>query len=142
MYPLKGDEYPLQEFAAHADAVVLAGKIQPDQTLLPRPLGKAHADLAALLGVLHRVANNVHQDLPQAEGVSHQAFLQNPSDLKAERLFLLHRLRPDNNRQIVNQVRQREALLVDNHPPAVDPGHVQHVVDQTHQVDRGSADLI
>ena len=142
-YPLEWEEDPLQKFTAHADAVVLAEEVQPDHALLPGgPLGKENVDCAARLGVFHSVADDVHQDLPQAKGVACQALLVDFPDFKAQGLLLLSCLGPDDDGNIMRQIRQGKPLLIERHPPAVDSGHIQYIVDQTHQVGGGSADFV
>ena len=140
--PLKGKEYLLQEFPAHADAVVLTEEIQPYQILfLSRGLGQTladpHRDLPAFLGVLHRVPYDVDHNLAQAQGIPDQALLVNLPDVYPQALSPLHRLGAHNHGDTVNQVRQGENLLIQSQPPAVDAGHVQHLVHQAHQM-RGS----
>ncbi len=114
MHPLEGIEDLLQKFLAHADAVVLTVKIQPH--LLPlrliRPGGfgkmlrEPHFYLSFILCIFHRIADDIHQNLPQMERISQQAFLLDAADLDPQRLILLRRLRTDDYRDIMDQVRQ------------------------------------
>ena len=43
--------------------------------------------------------------------------------------------------QVIDQLRQAEILLGKAHPPALDPGHVQHFVDQAQQMAARLGDL-
>ena len=101
-----------------------------------------NVDASTGRGVLHCIADDVHQYLPQAEGIPHQIFLIYSPDVKAQGLLLLYRLGPHDHHNIVDKVRQGEPLLVQRHPSAVNSGHIQHVVDQTHKVGGRRADLI
>ena len=97
--------------------------------------------MAAVLGVLHRVADDIDQNLPQAEGVAQQVFLQDIPDADLQGLVFLDGLGADDNGNVVDQIRQGEGLLVEGHAAAVNAGHVQYVVDQAHQMGGGGLDL-
>ena len=135
VHTLKGDKDLLQKFRTHADSIILTAKIQPYHSRLHTAcrfrrrldvfrllffrrirlrvaLCKPHRYLPAILGIFHRISDNIDQNLSQMQRISDNIFLLNPADLYFKLLILLCRLRPDNNGDIMNQIRKRKRLLI------------------------------
>ena len=105
-------------------------------------LGHLDVDAALLLCVFYSVSNNVYENLAQVERIADQVFLVYFSDFYLEGLVFLCCLRADDNREIMHQICQRKRFLAQRHAPAGNPRHVEHIIDQTHQMGRCSLNLL
>ena len=147
VYALKRLEDPVDEFLAHADPVVLAQEVKPYParsilTFLVKVLGELHADKAVLLRVLHGVVDDIDKDLAQMERIADQVLLTDLPDLQMKFLMLLCRLRAHDDRDVVHHVGEGKNFLAQRHAAACDARHVEHIVDQIHQMRRGGLDLL
>ncbi len=148
--PLKRQENFLQEFLTHADSVILAGKFQQHRVLFPfffpvlfRPaLPETNIYISVFQCILNRIPDNIHQNLPQPQGVPHQAFFINGPDVYHKTLFFQLCLGTHDHGNIMHQVCQGKHFLIQGHAPAVNARHVQHVIDQAHQMGGSRLDLL
>ena len=140
--PGKGVEDGLQVFRRHAvavvlhldaDVLVLAGALfQPDE---PQP------DMAALRRVLHRVGQQIDQDLVDPGFVPHQILMADACHLQVELLLfrLGHGL--DDGVRRGNHIAQGELLQIERYFSALNFRDIQNVVDQAEQVLSGGCDF-
>ena len=140
--PLERQKHAGEELLAHAHPVILADELKDGSLLLPaQNLPQHDTDTAALLRIFHGVPDDVDQYLANAERVADELFLADVLDFELQRLLFLLCLRPHDDHHVVEHVRQGERLLMNCHFSALDVGHVQHVVNQAHQVGRRRLDL-
>ena len=105
-------------------------------------LGDIDMDHTVLGCVFHCVADDIHHDLPQVKRIADQVFLVDLSDFQMKFLMLLCGLRAQDNGDVMHHVGKGEGLLAQRHAPARDARHVEHIVDQIHQMRRSGLDLL
>ena len=135
----------LLEFPAHADSVVpdaetvvleseRAGSAAADQFV------QAQADSASFRGELDGVAQDVEQDLVQAQPVRNDVRV---GKLLAERelQFLFLDVCMHDGFKVREQAAQVHLFFVQGYLSAFNPAHVKHVVEQGKQVSAGDGNL-
>ena len=140
--PAERLEHDLLKFRRHADAVVLDGKFiaaQLRETI--RFFLDREGDVSSIRGVLDGVAHQVHKDLLDAQAVAADGLVLDVLHVDFELMVVLVDCRFCEGEQVIDQLRQAEILLGKAHPPALDPGHVQHFVDQAQQMAARLGDL-
>ena len=104
-------------------------------------LRDAHRDLAARRRELHRVGDEVEQDLVEAHLVAVDVFVRDVEHVHEEVELLGVDLRGDDGLDVVQHVREVDLGLLQADLAALDAAHVQDVVDEAQQVVARGEDL-
>ena len=106
-------EHRRHGFGRHADAVIFNDELVARHLrLVRRALGKRKADIAAIGRVLHRVAQQVDQNLTDAQAVAHHVLVHHVVDVNSERMPVVFDLLLHDDDQVVHQRRKAEFFLV------------------------------
>ncbi len=100
----------------------------------PRGLTRDPQRDAARVGELHRVGQEVDQDLPESKRIGPDDQGNVALDLRAQRQPSLQRGRPKHRRGFVNQRTGVDGDALDGHPAGLDPGVVEEVIDDPEHV--------
>ena len=139
----EGLKDPVDEFLAHAEAVVLKDELIAPQLLLIAGLFRhGNADFAAVGGELHRIAQKVREHLLNPQAVAHHRFVLNVCDVDTQAVIVISDLCAGHGDQIVDEVRKVKRLLHQLHLAGLDLAHVQHLVNEAQQVLAGKGDLL
>ncbi len=127
---------------AHADARVLDGKLIAGKSRRrARLFNHTQADDAPRRGVLDGVAQQIQQNLVQPQTVAENVLVDHVHRVHIQLHLLGVDVRLDDVPQAVENVRQGAGLLLQGDLPALDPAHVQYVVDEAEQMVAGGHDL-
>ncbi len=140
---LKGSEHFVQVLFGYTDAGVDHGEHHG-----PTPLAAEHAAIGhldpkfhpALFGELHRIGQQVAQYLLQTLLVGEKYIRQVRSDIDRELQTLLRGQGTESGLDILDQLRQGEALQVDIDLPSLNLGKIQDIVDELKKVGAGRVD--
>ncbi len=140
--PAERLEHDLLELRRHADAVVLDGEFIAAQLREAiRFFFDREGDVSSIRGVLDGVAHQVHKDLLDAQAVAADSFVLDVLHMDFELVVMLVDPRFCEGEQVIDQFRQAEILLGKAHSSALDPGHIQHFIDQSQQMTARFCDL-
>ena len=128
----------LHKFRRHPDAVVLDDK---DVISVSPAVGaflndpKAHRSPGG--SIFYRVADQVYKHLVQLERICEYILIRDIVGVDKQFQLLGLDLRLDDIDQVVHHLGNIALLLLDLHFAALDPAHVQDIVDQAEQVVAG-----
>ena len=138
----EGLEDALEELRRHADAVVLEDELVAGHlALVAGLLRDLQADAPAVRRVLDGVAQQVGEDLLDAQGVADDLFVIDVVDAHRKLVAVLFHLRCGHGEQVVHEVAEIELLFHQLDLARLDLGHVEHLVDEAQQVLAGLGDL-
>ena len=103
-----------------------------------------HRDLRALVRRaldLDRAVHEIHEHLLDPQAVAADSLVLDVVDVHLEVVPVRVDAWPREREQVVDQLGQAEVLLCQRDLPALDAGHVQHLVDEAEQVATGLRDL-
>ena len=130
-----------QEFRTHADARIPECHLQRGLAAETLAFLDQEGDRSAFRRELHGVAQDIDDDLAKLEFVS-QIIIVNFADGSAvvgEALILA--LGADHGIDLLQHGGEGEFVVLDDHPPGLDPAHIQDIVDDPQQVLRGHTDF-
>ena len=116
----------------HADPAVADGDADQHSAADLRTAGGADAD-ESVIGEFDGVADQVEQDLSHPHRVASHPVRAARGRIDEQRQILSHGLRPHRLDRSIDQFAQAEGQPFDVHPPGVDLGEVQDVVDDAQQ---------
>ncbi len=133
----------LQVLLCHSISVVF--HFNPDTFILCRALfHSCHAqpDITPSRGILYRIGEQVDQNLADPGLIPQKIFMSDPRHFHMELLALGRRHGTDNGIHGRHQVIQGKFLYREYHFPALNLGHIQHIIDQAKQMLSRSLDLL
>ena len=141
--PAEGVENLRLILLRHTDTVVLHGDMGADVVLALGGLLliQRHRNGPAVGRELHRIAQQVDEDLIEPQAVAAHVFRGDVVDGDVELLALGPDLGLDDIHNAVHDLPQGDLIHIQGHPAALDLGHVQHVVDQAQQVFTGEGNF-
>ena len=135
-------EQDLLELRRHADAVVFHGELVAAYAGgVGRLLGDGKDDAAAVRGVLDGVAEDVGDDLLDAQTVAVDVLMFQLVQVDIEAVAVGGDVALVDADEVVHQFGQIERFLVEHDLAALNAGHIQHFVDQAEQMVAGLGDL-
>ena len=138
---LKRKEQPVHKLTAHTHAVVTHRKAQPHLSVFFPKLSDFQADFSALRRELKRIGQQVQQDLVQPQGISLQDCFGKIHQGHGEFQPFGRRLGIDDGGEGLRYIFQVKYLMGNGHFSFIYFGHIQHIVNQRHQMLGGITDF-
>ncbi len=133
----------LHEVRRHADAIVLDDEyVVSSAPVESGLLLDAEAHGAPRGGVLYGIAQQVHEDLAELQGIGDHVLVVHVEGIDEQVQPLGRHLGLYDVHQVVGQLGDVALLLLDLHLSALNPAHVQDIVDQAQEVVAGGEHLL
>ena len=93
-----------------------------------------HADRAPGSRILHRITQQIQQYLIQAQFIAINVLVQHIHCIDIQFKLLGMNIRLQNTPQPMENIRQAAGLLIQMDLSALNPAHIQNIIDQTEQM--------
>ena len=135
-------ENRLLKFLAHPDSGVFDAELINRHAFFCGFLfGHAQADRAAIRRKLDRIRQNIKQNLIQPQLIRHDIFVDDIRRIKHQILLSGIGVVLNDRLKIPDQFREMNLGLLERHFAALDPAHIQHIIDQGEQMTAGHIDF-